>query len=86
MDVKNNMIRKKSICQNRHTNKNEMLIITIQHVGTYTMAKLTEALGGENSMSEPSQQLRKQLNTQMLDDHTSANTLVIGTQLHTPLI
>lgn len=63
-----------------------MVIITSQHVGTYTMAKLTEALGGENSVSEPSQQLRKQQNTQMLNDHTSANTLVTDTQLHSVLI
>lgn len=37
--------------------KNEMLIIKSEYIGTYTMAKLTEALRGENSMSESSQQL-----------------------------
>lgn len=37
--------------------KNEMLIIKSEYVGTYTMAELREALGGERSMSEPSQQL-----------------------------
>lgn len=34
-----------------------MLIIKSEHICTYTMAKLTEALGGESSMSEPCQQL-----------------------------
>lgn len=34
-----------------------MLISMSEHIGTYTMAKLTEALGGESSMSEPRQQL-----------------------------
>lgn len=34
-----------------------MLIIKSEHIGTYTMAKLREALGGENSMSKPCQQL-----------------------------
>lgn len=40
-----------------------MLIIKNEHIGTYTMAKLTEALGGENSNSEPSQQLPATKNT-----------------------
>lgn len=34
-----------------------MLIIKSERTGTYTMAKLTDALGGENSMSEPRWQL-----------------------------
>ena len=37
--------------------KNEMLINMSEHISTYTMAKLAEALGGQNSMSKPSQQL-----------------------------
>lgn len=37
--------------------KNDVLIIKSVHISTYTMAKLTEALEGENSMSKASQQL-----------------------------
>lgn len=37
--------------------KNDVLIIKSEHISTYTMAKLTEALEGENSMSKASQQL-----------------------------
>lgn len=62
-----------------------MLIIKSQYTGTYTMAKLTEALGGESSVSDQANNYQQQ-NTQMLNDHSSIQTHTHAhhrrTQLH----
>lgn len=49
--------KKKKAKRAHEKRKNDVLIIKSEHISTYTMAKLTEALEGENSMSKASQQL-----------------------------
>lgn len=58
--------------------KNEMLIIRSKRAGTYTMAELTEALGGENSMSKPSQQLLNTLRRCLIASLAFKHKLVKG--------
>ncbi len=54
--------------------RNEMLIIKSKHIGTYTMAKLTEALRGERTACQSHANNYQQQNTQMLNDLTSIQT------------
>ncbi len=52
-----NLLSTKTDVQIKMQKRNKVVFIKTEHTGTYTMAKLTEALEGENSMSEPGQQL-----------------------------
>lgn len=55
-----------------------MLLMKREHISTYTMAKLTEALeGGEQHVRAPT--INQQQNTQMLNDHSSIH----NTHTHT---
>lgn len=51
-----------------------MLIMKREHISTYTMAKLTEALEGEEQHVRATPTINQQQNTQMLNDHSSIHT------------
>lgn len=59
--------------------RNKMLIMKRDHISTYTMAKLTEALEGGEQHVRATPTINQQQNTQMLNDHSSIH----NTHTHT---